>query len=106
MTSPHSMPQYDYTMEDLKWVPAFIEEVRDFFFVRPQDNLLILRPNKIMHLNETGMRMLKRLLEDEPLEDIIKHFVEAGGERKVVMNDLAAFVDDLRNMTIGNQNRQ
>ncbi|MFW9927343.1 MAG: radical SAM protein, partial [Candidatus Thorarchaeota archaeon] len=104
MTSPHSVPQYDYTMEDLQWVPAFINEVRDFFFVRPQDNLLILRPNKTMHLNETGMRMLKMLLEDEPLESIIKHFIDAGGKKQVVMNDLAAFVDDLRSMTIGNQN--
>ncbi|MHA2082011.1 MAG: PqqD family protein, partial [Candidatus Thorarchaeota archaeon] len=104
MTSPHSIPHYDYTLEDLQWVPAFINEVRDFFFVRPQDNLLILRPNKTMHLNETGIRMLKMLLDDEPLEDIINHFVKAGGIKQVVMNDLAAFVDDLRNMTIGNQN--
>jgi radical SAM protein with 4Fe4S-binding SPASM domain len=104
MTSPGSIPYYEYTMEDLQWVPAFIDEVRDFFFVRPQDNLLILRPNKTMHLNETGMRMLKMLLDAKPLLEIIDHFVKAGGERQVVMNDFAAFVDDLRNMTIGNQN--
>ncbi|MFW9835226.1 MAG: radical SAM protein [Candidatus Thorarchaeota archaeon] len=104
MTSPRSTPEYDYTLEDLQWVPKFINEVRDFFFARPQDNLLILRPNKTMHLNETGMRMLKMLLEDVPLEDLINHFIEAGGEKQVVINDLAAFVDDLRNMTIGNQN--
>ena len=104
MTSPHSVPHYDYTLEDLQWVPGFINEVRDFFFARPQDNLLILRPNKTMHLNETGMRMLKMLLDDEPLVDIITHFVDAGGTKQVVMNDLAAFVDDLRSMTIGNQN--
>ena len=76
MTSPRSTPKYNYTLEDLQWVPRFINEVRDFFFVRPQDNLLILRPNKTMHLNETGMRMLKMLLEDVPLEDLINHFIE------------------------------
>ena len=104
MTSHQSIPRYDYTLEDLQWVPGFINEVRDFFFARPQDNLLILRPNKTMHLNETGMRMLKMLLDEVSLEDIIKHFVDAGGARQIVMNDLAAFVDDLRSMTIGNQN--
>ena len=104
MTSPRQLPQYNYSLEELKWVPAFIDEVRDFFFVRPQDNLLILRPNKIMHLNETGMRMLKKLFDSESIEDIISKFVEAGGDEQTVINDLAAFVDDLRNMTIGNQN--
>ncbi len=104
MTSFRSIPHYNYTLEDLQWIPAFIDEVRDFFFVRPEDKLLILRPNKTMHLNETGMWMLRKLLETESLEDIINFFVKAGGERQVVINDLAAFVDDLRNMTIGNQN--
>ncbi len=104
MTSPSSIPEYNYTLEDLRWIPTFINEVRDFFFVRPEDNLLILRPNKTMHLNETGIRMLKMLLDNEPIESIIYHFVKAGGEKQVVMNDLASFVEDLRNMTIGNQN--
>ena len=104
MTPHRAAPLYNYTMEDLQWVPAFIDEVRDFFFVRPQDNLLILRPNKTMHLNETGMLMLKMLLDGESLDDIINHFVKAGAEKQIVLNDLAAFVDDLRNMTIGNQN--
>jgi radical SAM protein with 4Fe4S-binding SPASM domain len=104
MTSPPAVPQYDYTLEDLQWVPAFIDEVRDFFFVRPQDNLLILRPNKTMHLNETGMLMLKMLLDGEALDNIVNYFAKAGAQRQVVLNDLAAFIDDLRNMTIGNQN--
>jgi radical SAM protein with 4Fe4S-binding SPASM domain len=104
MISPPAKPQYNYTLEDLQWVPAFIDEVRDFFFVRPQDNLLILRPNKTMHLNETGMLMLKMLLDGEALNNIINRFVKAGAQRQVVLNDLAAFIDDLRNMTIGNQN--
>ena len=104
MTSPRSIPRYDYTLEELHWVPAFIDEVRDFFFARPQDNLLILRPNKTMSLNETAMRMLKMLLDNIPIEDVVKFFIETGGERQTVINDLAAFVDDLRSMTIGNQN--
>ncbi|MFX1266067.1 MAG: PqqD family peptide modification chaperone, partial [Promethearchaeota archaeon] len=82
-----------------------MEEVKEFFFVRPEDNLLILRPNKVMHLNETGMTMLKMLLDGTSTRDVVGHFVENfGASKQVVLNDLAAFVDDLRNMTIGNLN--
>lgn len=98
-------PSYDYTLDDLGWVSAFMKEVKDFFFVRPEDSLLILRPNKVMHLNETGMTMLKMLLEGHEPEQVVGYFVSAfGADRQVVLNDLAAFAEDLRNMTTGNQN--
>lgn len=91
-------------MEDLTWVSAFIEDVKDYFFPRPEDNLLILRPNKVMHLNKTAMRMLQLLFEGKDIDFIVDTFVKAGAEKQVVLNDLAAFVDDLRNMVSGNQN--
>jgi radical SAM protein with 4Fe4S-binding SPASM domain len=99
-----SIPQYDYTVEDLAWVPAFINDVKDYFFPRPEDNLLILRPNKVMHLNKTAMKMLQLLFEGQDTKSIVNHFVKIGAEQQVVLNDLAAFVDDLRNMVTGNQN--
>jgi radical SAM protein with 4Fe4S-binding SPASM domain len=98
-------PQYDYKLEDLSWIVNFIDEVRDYFFVRPQDNLLILRPNKVMHLNETGTVMLRMLLDGSTAAEVRDHFVsnfDADGQQ--VLNDLAAFVDDLRSMVMGNQN--
>ncbi|MHA2378436.1 MAG: PqqD family peptide modification chaperone [Candidatus Thorarchaeota archaeon] len=98
-------PQYDYSLQDLKWVDTFMEEVKEFFFVRPEDNLLILRPNKVMHLNETGMTMLRMLLDGASTKDVVEHFIESfGASKQVVLNDLAAFVGDLRNMTMGNLN--
>ncbi len=98
-------PDYDYTLEDLIWIPKFIEEVKDYFFARPEDNLLILRPNKVMHLNETGMRMLKMLLDGSSLTNVVDFFVsKQQANRQTVLNDVAAFVDDLRNMVSGNQN--
>ncbi len=82
-----------------------MEEVRDYFFSRPEDNLLILRPNKVMHLNRTGMLMLKMLLEGEGPESVVNYFTENhGADKQQVLNDLAAFVDDLQNMVSGNQN--
>ena len=43
----------------------FINSTSDFIFVRPQDNLLILRPNKIHHLNRTATEMLTALYAQE-----------------------------------------
>jgi radical SAM protein with 4Fe4S-binding SPASM domain len=43
----------------------FIGSTRDFIFVRPQDRLLILRPNKIHHLNRTAAEMLAALYAQE-----------------------------------------
>jgi radical SAM protein with 4Fe4S-binding SPASM domain len=96
---------YDYTLEDLAWVPKFMHEVKDFFFARPEDSLLILRPNKTMHLNESAMTMLRMLLDGNKPEQVVDHFVKTfDADRQVVLNDLAAFVEDLRRMTTGDQN--
>jgi hypothetical protein len=97
-------PNYDYKFEDLAWIPEFILEVKDYFFPRPEDNLLILRPNKVMNLNETAMLMLQLLFEGMSVEEVTEHFTKLGADRQVVLNDLAAFVEDLRNMVSGNQN--
>jgi radical SAM protein with 4Fe4S-binding SPASM domain len=36
----------------------FVASTRDYLFVRPEDHLLILRPNRIHHLNHTATEML------------------------------------------------
>jgi radical SAM protein with 4Fe4S-binding SPASM domain len=43
----------------------FIASTRDYVFIRPEDRLLILRPNKIHHLNHTATRMLTTLYSQE-----------------------------------------
>jgi radical SAM protein with 4Fe4S-binding SPASM domain len=105
MTSRNDSHNYDFTLEELQWIPKFIQEVKDYFYVRPEDNLLILRPNKVMHLNHTARVMLGLLLDGKSAEqvvDYIIHMHEVGQQE--VLNDLAAFVDDLRSMVSGNQN--
>ena len=44
-----------------QFASSFIESTRDYIFVRPEDNLLILRPNRVHHLNATATVMLKAL---------------------------------------------
>ncbi len=43
----------------------FISSTRQYVFVRPEDRLLILRPNKIHHLNRTATEMLSALYAQE-----------------------------------------
>jgi radical SAM protein with 4Fe4S-binding SPASM domain len=43
----------------------FIISTRDYVFIRPEDRLLILRPNKIHHLNRTATEMLTTLYAQE-----------------------------------------
>jgi radical SAM protein with 4Fe4S-binding SPASM domain len=47
------------------FVTEFVASTRDYVFVRPEDNLLILRPNKIHHLNRTATQMLVALYAQE-----------------------------------------
>ena len=46
----------------------FIAATRDTVFVRPEDRLLILRPNKVHHLNRTATEMLAALYA-QPVPD-------------------------------------
>ncbi len=47
------------------FVSEFITSTRDYVFIRPEDKLLILRPNKIHHLNRTATEMLTTLYGQE-----------------------------------------
>ena len=44
-----------------EFASEFISSTRDYVFIRPEDRLLILRPNKIHHLNRTGTELLSAL---------------------------------------------
>jgi radical SAM protein with 4Fe4S-binding SPASM domain len=58
-----------------QFATSFVESTRDYIFVRPEDNLIILRPNRVHYLNETATVMLKRLY-DERLLDVNKMVTE------------------------------
>jgi len=56
---------------DVAWIGEWVERVRDYVFVRAEDNVFIQRPNKAFKLNSEGVDLLKRLLDGEPLESIL-----------------------------------
>jgi radical SAM protein with 4Fe4S-binding SPASM domain len=47
---------------------TLVTATRDYIFVRPEDGLLILRPNRIHHLNPTAVEMLGTLFRSEPVD--------------------------------------
>lgn len=67
VTAPTPAPQD----VDLAWVGEWVERVRDYVFVRAEDNVFIQRPNRAFKLNPQAVDILKRLLDGEPLESIL-----------------------------------
>jgi radical SAM protein with 4Fe4S-binding SPASM domain len=57
---------------DLAWVDTFIANVKPYIFVRPEDNLLIKRPNNATKLNPMGARILHFLLQGKSIRDLMK----------------------------------
>lgn len=51
-----------------QFAASFLESTRDYVFVRPEDNLLILRPNRVHYLNRTATDMLHALYNQRPVE--------------------------------------
>jgi radical SAM protein with 4Fe4S-binding SPASM domain len=56
-------------MTDLQtFAQQFITSTRDYVFIRPEDRLVIMRPNKTHHLNETACEMLRRLYAQDEVD--------------------------------------
>ena len=51
-----------------QFATSFVESTRDYIFIRPEDNLLILRPNRVHHLNPTATAILHTLYNQDPID--------------------------------------
>lgn len=58
-------------LPDLSWVDEFIDNVKDYIFVREEDGVLIKRPNNVIKLNPTGAKILKILLSGGKIADFL-----------------------------------
>jgi len=45
----------------LEWIDDYVARLREYIFVREEDNLLIKVPNVAHKLNPSGVRLMKRL---------------------------------------------
>jgi radical SAM protein with 4Fe4S-binding SPASM domain len=61
-----------------QFASSFVESTRDYVFVRPEDNLLILRPNRVQYLNRTATAMLHALYNQRPVDvaALVAHMAE------------------------------
>lgn len=75
---------------DLKWIDSYYSAIRKFLFIRPEDNVMILPPNRVIRLNETAAFLLNHLNSGGSILD----FPEiTGGERG---RDVGLFFSNLR----------
>jgi radical SAM protein with 4Fe4S-binding SPASM domain len=51
-----------------QFAESFVESTRDHIFVRPEDNLMIVRPNRVQYLNDTATEMLHTLYNQRPVD--------------------------------------
>jgi radical SAM protein with 4Fe4S-binding SPASM domain len=51
-----------------QFAASFVGSTREYVFIRPEDNLLILRPNRVHHLNATATAMLHILYNQESVD--------------------------------------
>lgn len=79
-------------------IGSFIEQTREVVYLRDVDRLLIIRPNKIQHLNESAFEMLdllytRRRPPQEIIDDLSGRY---GMPAQDLMHDLTALLKSIR----------
>ena len=72
----------------------FVESTREYVFIRPEDRLLILRPNRTHHLNRTACDILHRLYS-QPAVDVKTLADEVAAEYGIGPERVVRDVDEL-----------
>ena len=90
MTAPIESPP-------IEWIDEYVSRLRDYIFVREEDNLLIKVPNVAHKLNAGGVRVMKRLLGGESVMDLWTSY----GSTPEVRRDLYAFFVGLKQVLQG-----
>lgn len=77
--------------KELYWIDDFINQVREYIFVREKDGVLILPPNRVYKLNKTGIKILTFLLQGGNIRGLLKSLPKEDKIRK----DILYFFQDL-----------
>lgn len=71
-------------MQDLQtFAEELINSTREYIYIRPEDGLIILRPNRVHHLNATAAEMLSRLYGGDKAPDVSQLVKEMAAKYKV-----------------------
>ncbi|MEP0814276.1 MAG: radical SAM protein [bacterium] len=82
---------------DLSWVDGFVAEIRPHSFIRRADKVLILVPNQVYKLNDSGLDILSRLHGGAKLSEVMGPLLL----RRDVRLELFYFFQDLRAILLG-----
>ncbi len=82
-----SMEEYD-----LAWIDDFVCKIRPYVYVRKMDRLLILIPNQVYGLNESGVEIMSFLLSGHTIADLLLRVGNDENKRR----DIHYFFCDLR----------
>ncbi|MBN1900219.1 radical SAM protein [Candidatus Sumerlaeota bacterium] len=69
---------------DLVWIDEFMGKIKPYIFIREEDSLLILVPNQVYKLNQTGLKILKALVSGSSIREILKKIPDAPEIRKQI----------------------
>ena len=81
----------------LEWIDEYVDRIREYIFVREADNLLLKVPNEAFRLNDSGIRILKRLLNGESVISLWDSY----GRSNEVRRDLYHFFVSLKQILQG-----
>jgi radical SAM protein with 4Fe4S-binding SPASM domain len=60
-----------------------VAQTKSYIYIRPEDGLFIMRPNRVHHLNKTAVAMLSRLYDDGRVPDVDTVIQEVAAEYDV-----------------------
>ncbi|HEY9595416.1 MAG TPA: radical SAM protein, partial [Spirochaetia bacterium] len=81
--------------ERIAWIDDFFREGGRYIFAREEDGVVILPPNQVYKANATGVAIVRHLLAGRSVFDI------PGIEQGNRALEVAGFVSDLRNLSLG-----
>ena len=83
-------------LEHLDWIDEFVDSVRPYVRVRPEDKVLIKMPTEVFQLNPSGIELLDRVLHGERMRDVAPS-VGAGKHPDRIL-EIHAFFCDVRDL--------
>jgi len=83
-------------MRDLQsFADELVRSTREYIYIRPEDGLIILRPNRVHHLNTTATEMLNRLYAGETVPNVQQLSREIADKYRVPVERVEADLEKL-----------
>lgn len=87
----------NYNFNDLMWIDNFISSIKEYVYVREDENLLIILPNQVYKLNNTATELLSFLLEGNS----IKSYLDSNSLNLQQIEAIIYFICDFRSLLKG-----